>query len=76
MFVLKIEYKIQKWSFLLFQWLSEIEIAEGCGGIGKDSGSAIWDSSSKGFSSGGSLGLSDRIWSKIFLCFWSRKMQE
>jgi hypothetical protein len=40
---------------------SEIEIAEGCGGFDKDSGSAIWDSSSKGFSSGGSSNLSARI---------------
>jgi hypothetical protein len=41
---------------------SKIEIAEGCGGFGKDSGSAIWDSSSKGFSSGASSSLSARIW--------------
>jgi hypothetical protein len=40
---------------------SEIGIAEGCGGIGKDLGSAIWDSSSEGFSSGGSSGLSAKI---------------
>jgi hypothetical protein len=52
---------------------SEIRIAEGCGGFGKDSGSAIWDSSSKGFSSGGFLGLSASIWSKIFLAFGAKR---
>jgi hypothetical protein len=32
---------------------SEIGIAEGCGGFGKDSGLAIWNSFSKRFSSSG-----------------------
>jgi hypothetical protein len=40
---------------------SKIGIAEGCGGFGKDLGSAIWDSSSKAFYYGGSSGLSARI---------------
>jgi hypothetical protein len=52
---------------------SKIEIVEGCGGFGKDSGSVVWDYSSKGFSSGGSLSLSARIWSKIFLAFGAER---
>jgi hypothetical protein len=52
---------------------SKIEIAEGYGGLGKDSGSAVWDSSSKGFSSSASSSLSTRIWSKIFLAFGAER---
>jgi hypothetical protein len=49
-----------------FSGSSKIRIAEVCGGFGKSSGSAIWDSSSKEFSLG-SIGLSARIWSRIHL---------